>query len=938
MDDPGNEAERGPQREPDRLMAEDSAGKLLDRLASFERRLDQVERITTGFDQRLQAVETLLPIAVPPRSIPSVIQAIAPAAPLPDAANAPLPAPSSVRNDAAATPAQDTRPLVRERVPLQPLLGPVPELPAPAPRPAAGVRRRPVISLDELERAVSGRGLAWTGGLTLLLGSLFFLGLAINRGWIGPETRVALALIAGSVVTVLGDRLMRGNDRVLGPVLVAVGIGIWNLGLVAGTRLYDFMPLWAALLGAGAGAAVATAVALRANAQVIALYGTMTALAAPLLFAVPGARTPIAYLLVVLIGSTVIAIARGWSWLPPVAFVVSEVQFYGWWFSADPPAVALILTISGLTLMHLVAATGIERWAGTSLSRATASMLLIFNAVSFASTGAESLSDNRIALTSFLLAGVLAHAAVGWFTLERARTATAFLHVALGIAVTLLTISVPVYFHGAWITVAWAAEAVALIWLATRSRIVAGYPVAIIVFSLAISQYFAQIYGPGPFRTAAQSNWGIPFANTEGLVLLVFLAMLALTMMMLREQWMRVTIAVVGFGLLTAALPAQVSGLPLLAGWSLLAVLALVAERRLVPAPSTVSRGGYRATWATNGLKLAAVVAAALAVERAVVFEMPVLSAVPMEDGAPYLGQPVAATIVIILAALAALAVSRTIAVRQIAGSLAILITAHLAAFELESSLAVATWAGLAVGAIVLQQRRPGTWPVFLATGLLLLAIGLAVTVGDLVPPGRLLVSRSEEISHPFLWSDATLALGALSAAFFAAGWTMRVRTAGTWFQLGSGVLAIYLLSVGIVDEFQGRVSGPNSVTELRRQSQVALSVSWAVLGGLAVAAGLARSLVALRWFGLGLLTLATGKVFLYDLASLDAIYRVLSFMVLGILLLLSSYAYRRLGARPADGDTARAEYSALSNDSDGGQNHPGNESEVATPPAEPIG
>ena len=92
-------------------------------------------------------------------------------------------------------------------------------------------------------------------------------------------------------------------------------------------------------------------------------------------------------------------------------------------------------------------------------------------------------------------------------------------------------------------------------------------------------------------------------------------------------------------------------------------------------------------------------------------------------------------------------------------------------------------------------------------------------------------------------------------------------------------------------------MGGEVSVDELRRQSQVALSVVWAVLGGVAVAVGLVRTVAPLRWFGLGLLALATGKVFLFDLASLDAVYRVMSFIVLGILLLLSSYAYRRLGA-----------------------------------------
>jgi hypothetical protein len=273
-------------------------------------------------------------------------------------------------------------------------------------------------------------------------------------------------------------------------------------------------------------------------------------------------------------------------------------------------------------------------------------------------------------------------------------------------------------------------------------------------------------------------------------------------------------------------------------------------------------------------------------------------------------GQPVAAAAIIILAALAAMAVTPFDEVREIAGSVAILIAAHLAAFELDPAPAVAVWAALAVGAWALQQRSRATNRVYLATSALLLSVGVAVTLGDIAPPTRLLVSGGVEIDHPFLWSEATLALGALSAAFFVIARGMPGTSAGGGLAFGGGVLALYLVSIGIVDEFQRRVGVEVSVNELRRQSQVALSVVWAVLGGGAVAVGLVRAVAPVRWFGLGLLALATAKVFLIDLAALDAVYRVMSFIVLGILLLLSSYAYRRLGrttereSSPPDGIT----------------------------------
>lgn len=60
-----------------------------------------------------------------------------------------------------------------------------------------------------------------------------------------------------------------------------------------------------------------------------------------------------------------------------------------------------------------------------------------------------------------------------------------------------------------------------------------------------------------------------------------------------------------------------------------------------------------------------------------------------------------------------------------------------------------------------------------------------------------------------------------------------------------------------------------------------------------------------LRWQALVLLLFSVGKVFLYDASKLSQGYRVLSFLVLGILLLAVSYAYQRdiLSLRPGGKD-----------------------------------
>jgi uncharacterized membrane protein len=100
----------------------------------------------------------------------------------------------------------------------------------------------------------------------------------------------------------------------------------------------------------------------------------------------------------------------------------------------------------------------------------------------------------------------------------------------------------------------------------------------------------------------------------------------------------------------------------------------------------------------------------------------------------------------------------------------------------------------------------------------------------------------------------------------------------------------VYLGSVVIVDRW-----GAYSDGTTRQGGQVVLSAYWTVLGVAALVLGLLRDERRLRLGGLLLLGLGVLKVFLYDLANLEQIYRVLSFIGLGLLLLASAFAYQRV-------------------------------------------
>lgn len=64
---------------------------------------------------------------------------------------------------------------------------------------------------------------------------------------------------------------------------------------------------------------------------------------------------------------------------------------------------------------------------------------------------------------------------------------------------------------------------------------------------------------------------------------------------------------------------------------------------------------------------------------------------------------------------------------------------------------------------------------------------------------------------------------------------------------------------------------------------------------------GIVRRSKLLRVMALALLGLTIFKVFLFDLSSLEKLYRIISFIVLGLILLSVSFLYQRYRQRMAE-------------------------------------
>jgi uncharacterized membrane protein len=107
--------------------------------------------------------------------------------------------------------------------------------------------------------------------------------------------------------------------------------------------------------------------------------------------------------------------------------------------------------------------------------------------------------------------------------------------------------------------------------------------------------------------------------------------------------------------------------------------------------------------------------------------------------------------------------------------------------------------------------------------------------------------------------------------------------------------LTLVLLSFEVHDFFRFR--SPGQVLEWGASHysyQLSLSVLWALYASLLTAVGIFRRLRGARVLGILLLGATILKVFFVDLSELQTFYRIISFIVLGLLLLAVSYAYNR--------------------------------------------
>ena len=223
----------------------------------------------------------------------------------------------------------------------------------------------------------------------------------------------------------------------------------------------------------------------------------------------------------------------------------------------------------------------------------------------------------------------------------------------------------------------------------------------------------------------------------------------------------------------------------------------------------------------------------------------------------------------------------------------------------------------------VLFWREPsGLWPATLLT-FELVAVGwlgrgssspafvVAVPLLALVVSARVLIADDElaraaagsALSLPLLSRVAACLAMGIAGGCLARSPGATAPLAGRIVSGGAGLVLLFVLSLAWTRyqeaaDAAARLAGRSVVGDVGWRIQIGLSVLWTVYAALALTWGFMRRNAAVRYAALGLLGLTVLKVFAVDFAAARTSLRILSFLVLGVVLLLVSLVYQRLLGR----------------------------------------
>jgi uncharacterized membrane protein len=432
------------------------------------------------------------------------------------------------------------------------------------------------LSVHSLTDLLGGRVLAWTGGAATLTGIVLFLALAISRGWIGIEARVALAAIGSSLLMGAGVWLHARRGRTEASVVM---VGVATAGLfatiVVGAHVYGVIAPLAGVSASVLVGGLATALANRWAGRAIGAVGLMGALLSPVLVGAPIDGSTIAVLAVAAACAIWTVLWQRWNWLGLAAVLICAAQWGRWILEGQPVGLEL-LVLCWFGFLGLVGGLGRCADASDRRLKASSAALLALNALVVGVVGAVSLRDaaGGHGAVLWLAALAIVHLTLGLLSARPLTIAPPMRRLLLVLGVILADVALALTASGIILTLVWGVVAVACAYL---SRRVLERPSDYILVEVAVGAHIALTLVCAVLKAPPVVLFGQPPELGELLAIATLAASCLASgyMSAPRARWLADALDALGFAAIAYLTAQGLSGPTLSAAWAFEALVLL---------------------------------------------------------------------------------------------------------------------------------------------------------------------------------------------------------------------------------------------------------------------------------------------------------------------------------------------------------------------------
>lgn len=313
------------------------------------------------------------------------------------------------------------------------------------------------------------------GIIIMVLGIGYFLKYSFDRNWIGPAGRVAMAYMAGLSCLIGGDIARRKLTRMFGLYLTGGGIAVFYFSTFAAFQIYPLFSYTTAFGSMIGITALACGLALYYDAMWLAVLGLIGGFLTPVILTVDADNQVVlmTYLVILNLGILTIAFFKRWALLNHLGLIGTWVLFSDWYFKYYDVSKFWLTTIFLNTFFLIYAVVPFayyflrertEKITGYAMSTPGTGIVLAYSYVMIEAY----FSRQAVSFATVCYAAVFGAMATYMYRKYRENEAPFIL--LLSKTIVFLVISVPLLFSANWITVFWAIQAVCVIWAALRLK------------------------------------------------------------------------------------------------------------------------------------------------------------------------------------------------------------------------------------------------------------------------------------------------------------------------------------------------------------------------------------------------------------------------------------------------------------------------------------